>query len=407
MERTADCVIVGGGIGGTVLALALARRGFRLVICEREASPPPAARPEVLAASTIQAFRALGLEDAALRTAALPLRGLELRQRGGSTVLAIAAEELARAGVQPYSADPGRMRQLLLDAALAQASVRVERGLEVRSLLREGGRVVGVEGARDGQPVTIQAPLIIGDDGSQSRVRGAIGAPIQLTEFPLVFLGATSPALPGLPDAAAQAWFNPWAVRAGLMAGLFLPLPGARTAFVFVLSAKAAERFKRATPANFYRAAEALAPPARALPQYCPFPDGFTLFRRAFGHAGRYVSDGAALLGDAAHPVTPAGGQGANMSVADALALAPVAEEALRARDCSAARLAAYEALRRPANERSLQFSVGANQVFRVLRVAPWLGIVLLAFLRRVDRRPDAKDQFLQAVAQAFRTPAP
>ena len=34
--ETADCVIVGGGIGGAVLALLLARKGRRVVVLEKE-----------------------------------------------------------------------------------------------------------------------------------------------------------------------------------------------------------------------------------------------------------------------------------------------------------------------------------------------------------------------------------
>jgi 2-polyprenyl-6-methoxyphenol hydroxylase-like FAD-dependent oxidoreductase len=44
--------------------------------------------------------------------------------------------------------------------------------------------------------------------------------------------------------------------------------------------------------------------------------------RRLWGHAKKYGIAGAMLMGDAAHPVSPAGGQGANMSVADATAMA-------------------------------------------------------------------------------------
>jgi len=43
------------------------------------------------------------------------------------------------------------------------------------------------------------------------------------------------------------------------------------------------------------------------------------------GHAPRYGAAGAVVMGDAAHPVSPAGGQGANMSIADARALAELA----------------------------------------------------------------------------------
>ncbi|MBI4342602.1 MAG: FAD-dependent monooxygenase, partial [Candidatus Omnitrophica bacterium] len=131
-------------------------------------------------------------------------------------------------------------------------------------------------------------------------------------------------------------------------------------------------------------------------------PEGDGHFRRPFGHAPRYVGDGIALLGDAAHPVTPAGGQGANMSVADAAVLAEVALEALRSGDRSARRLARYEIVRRPANARSLLFSARPRAMFRLLQIVPALAPCLIGFLRDVNRRPDLKRRFLGGVARAF-----
>ena len=55
------------------------------------------------------------------------------------------------------------------------------------------------------------------------------------------------------------------------------------------------------------------------------FPHDFVRIRRPWGHAPRYGGEGAILMGDAAHPVSPAGGQGANMSVANATVLAELA----------------------------------------------------------------------------------
>ena len=65
-----------------------------------------------------------------------------------------------------------------------------------------------------------------------------------------------------------------------------------------------------------------LVPAVRSLLSGKIFPEGFAKFEPHFGHVPRYGVPGAVLLGDAAHPVTPAGGQGANMAVADAVALA-------------------------------------------------------------------------------------
>jgi len=117
--------------------------------------------------------------------------------------------------------------------------------------------------------------------------------------------------------------------------------------------------------------------------------------RRPWGHAPHYGGPGALLIGDAAHPVSPAGGQGANMSVADArvvaeLALAGVPDV-----------LAAYERRRRAANRRSLRFTRGAVFAFGLPegllfnRLTAWL-------LSQVGSRPPIAARFIRTLATAF-----
>jgi 2-polyprenyl-6-methoxyphenol hydroxylase-like FAD-dependent oxidoreductase len=88
------------------------------------------------------------------------------------------------------------------------------------------------------------------------------------------------------------------------------------------------------------------------------FPEDLTRIRLTWGHAKSYGGEGVILIGDAAHPVTPAGGQGANAAIADARALADIA-----LRDESDL-VAAFERRRRPANERSQSPSRAIVPVF-------------------------------------------
>ena len=142
----------------------------------------------------------------------------------------------------------------------------------------------------------------------------------------------------------------------------------------------------------------------RMLEKTYPFPGVFTVFKRPFGHVSSYVSDGAVLMGDAAHPVTPAGGQGANMSVADALVLSQVALEAFQKNDFSSAQLKKYEALRRPANERSLGISLRARRVFQTIKFFPPLAYLLPWWLKGVERKPKTKEDLLRFLSTAFKT---
>ena len=85
------------------------------------------------------------------------------------------------------------------------------------------------------------------------------------------------------------------------------------------------------------------------------FPEDFKHLQRYWGHAPSYGVNGAVIIGDAAHPPSPAGGQGANMSIADARTLARL----LIGNHPNL--VTEYENLRRPANARSLRPTRIAN----------------------------------------------
>jgi 2-polyprenyl-6-methoxyphenol hydroxylase-like FAD-dependent oxidoreductase len=350
----------------------------------------------------MEVFDGLGVGGRIRDDAALPLKGLELYRAGGEGLIEFPEQEFREASVQPYSTDPGATRRLLLEKAAGHVDVR--RGIDVNALMREDGKITGVQGVCGDEPVQIRARLVVGDDGGHSIVRQGLGISLPTKDFPVDFLGATGTAGPWASAAIGQGWVNPAGIRQGIFAGLFLPLPGARVAMVFGVTPGAHERFKRLGAKAFQDAVAALAPPMADFTGSHVFPDDFAHIRRPFGHAPCYVADGAALIGDAAHPVTPAGGQGANMSVADAVVLAEVAHEALASGECSAAKLAVYETRRRAANERSLRFSARGAQFLHLLPAIPWAAQGAFALLKRVNRSPDTKRRFLQSVASAFRS---
>src|SRR5881394_2674629 len=128
-----DVIIVGGGIGGAVLANLLGRAGKRCVVLERDAAPPPIVRPEILWTATVATLSSLVPARELRETALLPLHGLRFFL-DGVPVLRVTPADLARAGVQPWSTDPGRTRELLTEAG----GFELRRGVEVSEILRDG-----------------------------------------------------------------------------------------------------------------------------------------------------------------------------------------------------------------------------------------------------------------------------
>jgi 2-polyprenyl-6-methoxyphenol hydroxylase-like FAD-dependent oxidoreductase len=155
---------------------------------------------------------------------------------------------------------------------------------------------------------------------------------------------------------------------------------------------------------EFWRKLAKLTPLAKQLEIPPRFPVDFKHVRRPFGHAQTYVADGTAILGDAAHPMSPAGGQGANAAIWDALALADVAHEALSSGDVSRQKLARYESLRRQHNAASVRISRIAAGALGIIPRIPGRSRVALALLSIIDSLPALKALFVGTISTTFVT---
>lgn len=379
MTEETDVVVVGAGIGGAVLAMALARRDRRVLVAEKEAAQRTLVRPEVLWGATPRALDSIGIGDLVRRSAVL-IRGVEMRRSESDQVLLeIRERDFSGSGIEGWSTDPTATRMKILDAAVGTGRVVVEHSVEVRELLRNGSSVTGVKGLRGGREVEFRARMVVGDDGGNSIVRSALGISIDTRLFPLDFITALIRWPEDLAPDRVRIWFNPDGFRSGLPACGLIPWPERRGV---MLTAIPHERELR----DFWAEMRRTTPLASWLERQLVYPGDFTRVRRAFGHAQRYVADGAALIGDAIHPMTPAGGQGANASIADALALAEVVDEALREGDVSAARLAAYEGRRCRPNSRSVAISATVDRFFRTVRPVPGVERLVPLLLKTVNR---------------------
>lgn len=386
-----DFLIVGGGIGGAVLANRLARAGRKVLIVERLPAPTPIVRPEILWPATVEVLRGL-LPASVEERRHLPVRSVTALV-GDRPLLGVGEDVFARVGVRPGSTDPTQTREQLL----AAGDFELRRGVEVVDVLVEDRRVVGVR-ARDpaGATVEITARWTVGDDGAASPVRRACGIAMDTQWFPLEFLTFGFAWPPSYPPAAARLYINPHRGESRVFGMAAIPLPGDRGAGLIPVRSAAlddAEAFSRDLEqfrGSIGAGAEALGSRGK--------PADFARVRRPWGHAARYGTAGAVLLGDAAHPVSPAGGQGANMSVADAAALA----DALLDDELDA--LAAYERRRRPANERSLEITRAAARGLEMPAVLRAVAGRLLPFvLERVSARPILAGRLLAILAGTFR----
>jgi 2-polyprenyl-6-methoxyphenol hydroxylase-like FAD-dependent oxidoreductase len=380
----ADTVIVGGGIGGLALAHALTRAGQSVIVIDRNEKPPDFARPEILWPATISWLKELLPPAAQAELQWLPIDGITLEDARGRWEI-ITPAGLQRAGIEPVSTHPAGTRRALWQ----NATFPLLGGHRFVRLERDGkGQVQGLVVEQAGIEKSISTRRVIADDGGQSPVRRAAGLDFPLQDFAFEFIIFAAKPFPEQPR-HVQIWRS--VDRFPGISGLGILPYNEHEANGLLLSPSThtpefAESWKAVRRSGI--------PHAACLPEDLA---ACSRYRPHWGHAPQYGEKGIALMGDAVHPVSPAGGQGANMSVADARVLnRTILKEGDRW-------IEAYETSRRPSNTRSLRFT----RLARALQKAPnWIqSIDLVGWgTRLLVNSPRFQARMLRTAAQAFVT---
>ncbi len=317
MTRPRHAVVLGSGVGGLAAGVALHQQGWEVTVLERDARLSPVGAGIAVAPNGLRALDVLGLGDEVRATASVQGPG-GYRTPQGRWLLRM---DLSAAQATLGDVVVVLTRRTLVDvlaAALPAGALRTgARGTLVRPGSRPRPAVVRVEGDGGAGRETLEADLVVAADGAGSATRAAL--------FPghpgLRYAGYTAwRMLPDLgPDPAPVEPFETWGAGERFSA---LPMAGGQvycwaTATVAARSSAPDERAEllrrfggwhepvptllRATPADAVLRHDAveLAAPLPGL------------------HLGR-----TALLGDAAHPMTPDLGQGGCQSLEDAVVLA-------------------------------------------------------------------------------------
>ena len=310
-------LIVGAGPAGMALAYLLARRGVGVTVLETHLDFARAFRGEGLQRSGIDAFRQMGLGEPFDRLPHSELRTIEMYSDGR---LILRTDAAAFGRRQTRVVPQPAVLQLLADEASKHPGFRLELGVTMRGLLREGGRVVGVNASAADGPREYLADLVVGADGRHAATRKHSGLP-ELSgpreAYDILWLKVPYP--DGYPDRATFLM-----ARAGDRAGLAHPRADGQLQVGLVIL-KGEFAALRAAGAEEWTEELISAFPAHLadhLRVHREAVAGATLLNVVCGRLTEWTAPGLLLIGDAAHPMSPVGGQGVNIALRDALVAA-------------------------------------------------------------------------------------
>lgn len=352
-DPAATCVVVGGGPGGMVLAYLLGRAGVATTVLEAHQDFDRDFRGDSLHPYTLELLDGLGLAERLLKLPHHKARYFRFHTPAGSVTTADYGKLRSRF---PYVAlmPQARFLTFLAQEIDTLPGCRVRTGCRAGDLDRDAdGRVRGVRyrdpGDGPDEHRTLAADLVVGADGRYSRMRLQAGLPVRplgATTDLLWFRLPHHPTDP--PDADVDLYFG-----RDHYVGLLTGTAGWQIGYTLPKGGYPAAREAGVAPIRTFLAAHVpwLADRVDLLTDFTQT----TLLSVEIARVDRWWVPGLLLIGDAAHIISPVGGNGILMAVQDAVAAAnrliPALRDVRTERRGSAvdAALAAIQAEREPA----------------------------------------------------------
>src|SRR3984893_8323656 len=350
IQQSTTCVIAGGGPAGMVLGLLLARGGVPVVVMEKHADFLRDFRGDTVHASTLRLLDELGLGS---RFEQMPHRVIDsVHMQFQGVPIQISLRRLPGAHKHIALVPQWDFLELLATAAEEEPTFTLMRRSEVLGPLLRDGRGVGVRYRNaDGETREMHATLTVACDGRSSTLRSSMGLTPRSFGAPMDVWWFRVPRRSGDPR-GLNGVFESGHGCAVIDRGDYYQI-----AYIIPKGTDDAMR------------AEGVEALRRRLAQLVPWLsdrvgeiaslDDVKLLDVQLNRLRRWYADGLLLIGDAAHAMSPVGGVGINLAVADAVAAANILCGPLRENRLTEADLAKVQR-RRELPARLIQ----AGQVF-------------------------------------------
>ena len=392
MEMRADLLIVGAGMVGSALALALQDSGLEVLLLDGSplsvkpfaANAPFEPRVSALSAASQRILERLGVWDGIVERRTSPYTDMHVWDGSGTGQIHFSASSV-HADVLGHIVENRVVQDALLER-LHDCDLGLLANARLEQMRRSGDDWLLT--LADGRK--LRAPLVIAADGANSAVRRLTG--VATREWDYLHHAIVTSVRSSQPH-ELTAWQR--FTDHGPLAFLPLERDGQQDwcSIVWSTTPSEAERLMAldevAFCAELERAFEGrLGDVISADPRVC-----VPLRQR---HAKRYVAEGLALIGDAAHTIHPLAGQGVNLGFLDAAVLAEVLlqahERGERLADVKV--LSRYERRRMPHNLALMAAMEGFERLFQAAPLPlRWLRN---AGLKLVEKMPEAKAVFVR-----------
>jgi 2-polyprenyl-6-methoxyphenol hydroxylase-like FAD-dependent oxidoreductase len=369
-----------------MLGLLLARAGVKVTVMEKHADFLRDFRGDTVHASTLRLLDELGLGE---QFARLPHRLIDtVRMSMQGEPVDLDLTRLPGAHQHIALVPQWDFLEMMATAAEAEPTFRLMRSTEVTGLLRGSGqhrnRIVGVTYRDEAGVKEMRAELTVACDGRASALRSAVGltprgfgAPMDVWWF----------RLPRRPD-------DPTGLAGTFKAGHAIVMidRGDYYQIAYIIPKGTDSEMRSQGIEALHRVLVSMVPwLADRIAALSSFDD-VKLLDVQLNRLRRWYSDGVLCIGDAAHAMSPVGGVGINLAVADAVAAARILAPPLRTGRVSTRQLARVQ-LRRWVPTAILQ---GAQRMIHANVVAVAVGFKD----QRADRKPP------RGVRLVSRTPA-